>query len=183
MGHASPKKRQAGPCRCTRCGPVQCFARASAACAKADGLNASACSWHHISRTEHVCSECVQHYKQSTEWQSRADAPADDEASRLLEHIVSAHLPYWVRCECGVWRPLPQHADASQLRERHACCVEGGCTEPSGAASADKFDDSPLVDLEVWGGDVRGRSSNPPRRAFFTSSRWCTPPPPPPSPW
>ena len=100
---------------------MQCFARASTACAKADGLNASACSWHHISRTEHVCSECVQHYKQSTEWQSRADAPADDEASRLLEHIVSAHLPYWVRCECGVWRPLPQHADASQLREVQAC--------------------------------------------------------------
>lgn len=124
-------------------------------------MNATARRWLHISRTEHCCSDCYDTYacQQTDEW-TQAGVTAGD---GLLEYIVSKHLPYWVQCECGMWRPLPLHADASQLAIR-AKCPDGGCAAANSSAAgaggtcspagAERFDDTPLVDLEVWIGEV-----------------------------
>jgi hypothetical protein len=126
-----PSAAATGPATCERCAKAAggappdllCFARVSERCRAQAGRVTSTARWHHVSRHEHFCHDCVEHYGRGEArrvWQSQQ---AHGKCS-FKELVVRMHLPNWARCmrpECAKWRRLPAHAQPWLLPERWHC--------------------------------------------------------------
>ena len=91
--------------RCRKCtGTPECFAKI--ACSSDEAAR----RWHHVSRSEHACGDCADHYTRPdgpghAEWLA-ARARLGDDLS-IEQFLAMRHLPTWVRCvACGSWRGI-----------------------------------------------------------------------------
>ena len=155
-------KRRRNTGRCRKCtGTPECFAKI--ACSSDEAAR----RWHHVSRSEHACGDCADHYTRPdgpghAEWLA-ARARLGDDLS-IEQFLAMRHLPTWVRCvACGSWRALAPDVDTASLDLGALRCADagvaegcGGAADAAGAALAAAvgesgyWDDSNLLDLEVW---------------------------------
>ena len=111
--------------------------------------------------------DCADHYTRPdgaghAEWLA-ARARLGDDLS-IEQFLAMRHLPTWVRCvACGSWRALAPDVDTASLDLGALRCADagvaegcGGAADAAGAALAAAvgesgyWDDSNLLDLEVW---------------------------------